>query len=187
MTTITGWVTTLPVVWHDTAFLPPWCNFPGVNCNSDHFSSTFGSVSQIHVIDSAVRGTLPSSLPNLLNIIILNLSHNQISGSIPVSVGYMKSILLLALRGNMLTGTIPETFNQLSRLYHLDLANNYLTMGELTSVSRSTFSTVTLSNMMFLETNCLAFIHPGRSVYLTHCRLPISSKSLLPTCITISK
>ncbi|KAM1010688.1 hypothetical protein ACFX2C_046139 [Malus domestica] len=97
------------------------CNWDGISCNS------FGSITQINLTFSGVRGTLHafnfSAFPCLMS---LNLSHNAIFGTIPSEIEFLKSLQILDLSGNNINGSIPHEVGMLGNLTILSLKDNNL-------------------------------------------------------------
>ncbi|PNY15421.1 receptor-like protein kinase, partial [Trifolium pratense] len=83
-----------------------------------------------------IHGEIPSSLLNLQNLRLLDLSYNQLQGSIPDGIGQLPNIRHLGLYSNMLSGSIPSTIGNLSSLHHLSIGYNNFS-GE---ISEKTFS-----------------------------------------------
>lgn len=73
-----------------------------------------------------LSGSIPSSIGNLTNLELLDLSHNELSGRIPSSIGNLENLQLLDLSNNQLSGEIPGSTADLSSLLGLDLRHNFL-------------------------------------------------------------
>ncbi len=93
---------------------------------------TNGRVTGIRMFFNNLDGTLPSSLGNLDQLMILELSFNKLHGELPETLGKLKNIQVLAFNGNDLTGTIPASYSELSQLTQLHLSSNKLS-GEIPS------------------------------------------------------
>ena len=74
--------------------------------------------------------TIPAEIGNLVNLIYLHLSYNQLTGSIPPEIGNLTNLDELYLYDNQLTGSIPSEIGNLINLAYLGLFNNDLT-GEI--------------------------------------------------------
>ena len=61
----------------------------------------------------AIKGTIPTSIGLLSNLVTLKLGFQSIYGKLPSEIGMMSSLSLLALQDNSLTGTIPTTIGYL--------------------------------------------------------------------------
>lgn len=111
------------------------CSWERVYCN---FEET--SVDRIILYDSYLVGALPDSLPDLSNLLVLDLSGNYLSGSIPASFGSFASLKQLILDDNDLDGSIPTSLGSCSTLEWINLEYNELTgsippsLGGLTSL-----------------------------------------------------
>ncbi|XP_015691317.1 probable LRR receptor-like serine/threonine-protein kinase At1g63430 isoform X2 [Oryza brachyantha] len=72
-------------------------------------------------------GSIPKGIGKLRNLIVLDLSINQLVGSIPSEIGDMPKMLKIDLHANRLDGAIPPELGKLSSLTELRLSNNSLT------------------------------------------------------------
>lgn len=72
-----------------------------------------------------LRGKLPVSIGNLVNLKILELSFNSISGTLPTSLGKLENLEVLAFNGNKLSGSIPVSLANLTMLKQLHLSSNH--------------------------------------------------------------
>ena len=143
--------------------------------------SSIGSLSSLTYISlgtNLLTGTIPSSIGAFTRLSYLLLGTNSLTGTIPSSIGSLTSLYCLDLHSNRLAGTIPSTFSNLIILQDLNLDTNYLTMGSAATVSKSTFSSATLSGTLVLSSNCLAFHYNSILVTATHCA-PTSGKSIV--------
>ncbi|KAA3472766.1 LRR receptor-like serine/threonine-protein kinase FLS2 [Gossypium australe] len=115
-------------------------------------SNDLSSLSSLKILDLSnnyLKGEIPQSLGNLTgmietpdalltlseifkfpveihDLILLNLSFNELSGKIPISFGDPENAETLDLSHNSLDGEIPGTFSKLLELNYLDLSNNKL-------------------------------------------------------------
>lgn len=85
-----------------------------------------GRVKKVELFTNSLSGTIPSSIGNLSDMTLLNLSSNQISGSIPLSIGNLSSVTGLHFFSNQLTGSIPTSIGNLSNITSLNLSGNQL-------------------------------------------------------------
>lgn len=76
--------------------------------------------------NNLLKGTIPSSLGNLNQLMQLNLANNNFSGTIPQSLGKLYQLQLLNLANNNLNGVIPSSLANCSDLQVLNLGNNNL-------------------------------------------------------------
>ena len=87
-----------------------------------------------------IRGTIPSQLANLTELLTLEASWNKLSGGIPARLSQLSKLEIIDFRGNRLTGPIPIQLRYLTNLRHLYLSNNSLTgnipaqLGQLTNL-----------------------------------------------------
>ncbi|KAF2299053.1 hypothetical protein GH714_030249 [Hevea brasiliensis] len=73
-----------------------------------------------------IKGSIPMEIGNLSNLIVLNLSNNELTGPIPKTMGRMQKLQVLRLEGNELQGSIPPELCQLQGLGRLSLGGNEL-------------------------------------------------------------
>ncbi|GKV30354.1 hypothetical protein SLEP1_g39171 [Rubroshorea leprosula] len=83
-------------------------NVTYINLSENRFS---GSISSLCTITSG-------------NLVVLDVSHNQLSGKLPDCMTRSTSLLILNLAKNNLSGKIPSSIGSLSRLKSLHLQNN---------------------------------------------------------------
>jgi len=83
--------------------------------------------SETEVLDLShnnMTGALPSEIGKMVNLRVLNISHNKMTG-VPAEVGHLKKLEVLDLSYNELTG-LPYELGDLQNLQTLDLrGNNY--------------------------------------------------------------
>jgi len=82
-------------------------------------------MTQLSLSQNNFTGTIPTSITNLLSILVLELDNNQISGSIPVELFQLPFVYLIDVSDNQLSGTIPDLHLSLE-LSILDVSNNKL-------------------------------------------------------------
>ena len=73
-----------------------------------------------------ISGAIPSSIRNLLNLVELYLSDNNLTGTIPSNLGLLSRLSVLDLSRNSLTGLIPASLGSLAKLSLLDISSNTL-------------------------------------------------------------
>ena len=83
-------------------------------------------VTELHLQDNELSGTIPPELGSLTNLERLDLGVNQLTGPIPVELGSLTKLEELGLWGNQLTGQIPSELGSLSKLRELWLDVNQL-------------------------------------------------------------
>ena len=107
--------------------------------------SSIGDLSQLirlNLTYNEISGPIPPTIRQLVNLTHLELLFNEISGGLPAEIGQLSSLEVLDLGGNNLTGEIPAAIWQLSNLTYLQLGGNQLTgsipptIGDLTKLSR---------------------------------------------------
>ncbi|PRQ57306.1 putative protein kinase RLK-Pelle-LRR-XII-1 family [Rosa chinensis] len=99
-------------------------NFGGVLPNSVANFST--QLTQLCLGGNQIAGTIPETLENLSNLILLTLEENLFTGTIPASFGKLQKLQVLSLDSNRLSGQIPSSLGNLTQLYHLHLLENEL-------------------------------------------------------------
>ncbi|EOY33746.1 Leucine-rich repeat protein kinase family protein, putative [Theobroma cacao] len=87
------------------------------------FSITTLSTS-LELSNNLLRGSLPSEVGNLKNILNLDLSGNQLSGQVPSALGGCTSLENLNLGNNNFYGSIPDSLSSLRSIALLDLSHN---------------------------------------------------------------
>ncbi|PUZ70756.1 hypothetical protein GQ55_2G259800 [Panicum hallii var. hallii] len=75
---------------------------------------------------NAIRGPIPASIGDIINMTLMNLSSNQLNGTIPTSLCRLPSLEQLVLSSNFLTGEIPACIGNATHLGELDLSGNAL-------------------------------------------------------------
>lgn len=71
-----------------------------------------------------LNGTIPVSIGNFSELVVLGLEYNMLVGEIPSSVGTLRKLRALGLFSNQLSGTIPPSIDDLTDLQFLYLFNN---------------------------------------------------------------
>ncbi|KAL6123580.1 hypothetical protein ACLB2K_076101 [Fragaria x ananassa] len=98
--------------------------FGGVLPNSvANFSAR---LNQLYVGGNQIAGTIPETLGNLKNLILLTLDHNLFTGNIPASLGKISKLQILSLSTNRLSGWIPSSLGNLTQLFRVQLYANEL-------------------------------------------------------------
>lgn len=86
-----------------------------------------GHVTQVHLQNNRLTGSIPAQVASLAHLQLLDLSGNQLVGSIPKQLGNLSSLEYLLLGNNRLTGSIPPELGGLGSLRYLWLHTNQLT------------------------------------------------------------
>ncbi len=101
-----------------------------------------GSVTDLNLKSNRLSGSIPPTLGNLANLILLDLESNQLSGSVPTELGNLSNLTFLNLQRNQLSGSIPTELGKLSNLTWLGLHYNQLSgsipteLGQLSNLQR---------------------------------------------------
>ncbi|KAM3686280.1 hypothetical protein ACJW31_11G186500 [Castanea mollissima] len=110
-----------------------WTELKTLHLDNNQFSSTLptwiGNVTSLVDIVMAknhFEGPIPIELCKLVDLIILDISDNNLFGSVP-SCFNSSSILFFQLNKNCLSGPIPSSFQNNSNLLALNLRDNHLT------------------------------------------------------------
>ncbi|KAM3750019.1 hypothetical protein ACB098_04G005800 [Castanea mollissima] len=86
--------------------------------------------SELIILDlsgNEISGSIPRDISKILPAVeVLKLSNNNLSGEIPSSMGNCSNLEVLILDNNRLTGQIPQQLNQLIRLEVFSVVNNLL-------------------------------------------------------------
>ncbi len=91
-------------------------------------------------------GAIPSTIGNLTDLAILNITDQNLTGTIPTSIGNLKNLFDVDLSSNRLTGSIPTEIGDIatqrfgllwdSNLQKLDLSDNQLSGSIPSTLSR---------------------------------------------------
>ncbi|GKV22041.1 hypothetical protein SLEP1_g31945 [Rubroshorea leprosula] len=87
---------------------------------------SLSSPSLIFLSNNSLRGSIPESICNAINLEMLDLSNNYLSGIIPQCLTRMKSLKVLDLSRNNLSGSISGKFSSNCLLQTLNLNGNHL-------------------------------------------------------------
>ena len=142
------------------------------------------NTTEIILVNSALSGSIPSSIGNLTNLNTLILGGNQLSGEIPSEITNLINLTILNLQTNQLTGTIPSEIGNLINLETLSLLGNQLT-GEIPSGIGSLTNLIELG----LSSNQLSGIIPDEICNQGDNSLDLSNNHLCPpypSCIDIN-
>ncbi|KAL6615521.1 hypothetical protein ACP70R_037791 [Stipagrostis hirtigluma subsp. patula] len=71
-------------------------------------------------------GEIPDEITSLIGMMVFNLSHNQLSGRIPEKIGLLRSLESLDLSWNELYGEIPYSLSDMTMLSNMNLSYNNL-------------------------------------------------------------
>lgn len=99
----------------------PYYNWQGLKCRC---SSTNCTVVALNLTTFDLRGYLPSSLGNLVQLEVLNFRDNELYGNIPESIGNLSHVRELLLGRNRFEGIIPSALCRLKNIERLTLDRN---------------------------------------------------------------
>ncbi|KAL3929296.1 MAG: hypothetical protein SGBAC_012273, partial [Bacillariaceae sp.] len=122
------------------------CDWKGVDCNlqkqvtglrlsaaegiiltGSSLSTEIGSLTMLqslYMADQRLQGSIPSDWKALTNLIVLDLSYNEIRSTIPDFLGELDDLQSLLLGGNLLSGSIPARLEN-SNIERLELQHNF--------------------------------------------------------------
>ncbi|KAK7339918.1 hypothetical protein VNO77_20605 [Canavalia gladiata] len=114
------------------SIIPPHATY--LDYSSNNLSSTIpsdvvtylSSVIFLSLSKNKISGTIPQSLCNKPNLLVLDVSNNYFNGTIPECLTQSKTLVVLNLKHNKLNGKIPDTFLASCALRTLDLNGNSL-------------------------------------------------------------
>ncbi|XP_075671989.1 uncharacterized protein LOC142641436 [Castanea sativa] len=90
----------------------------------DPVSNFSSQLNGLYLGSNEISGTIPISLTNLFNLIVLGLNDNHFTGVIPTTFGKFEKMQFLGLTGNRLSGEIPASLGNLTQLFNIDLHDN---------------------------------------------------------------
>ncbi|CAN1816828.1 Probable LRR receptor-like serine/threonine-protein kinase At3g47570 [Linum perenne] len=109
------------------------------------------ALTELWLAENQLHGVLPSSigvsLPNLENLCVYG---NQFTGSVPSSLSNASNLVLLQLQGNNFTGSMPNSIGNLTRLFDLDISGNNLqgqVPGSIENCQKLTFLNMAFNNL----------------------------------------
>ncbi|KAJ3115976.1 hypothetical protein HDU96_010699, partial [Phlyctochytrium bullatum] len=98
----------------------------GISLYSFRFNSTIPStlanlteLELLDLTDCRLRGTIPAALSTLKNLVVLNLGFNTITGPLPREIGNFSRLEILGLDNNHLNGSLPYELGNLKNLTKL--------------------------------------------------------------------
>ncbi|CAI5467701.1 unnamed protein product [Closterium sp. Yama58-4] len=131
-----------------------------------------GMVTSLNMAYQQLKGSIPASIGNLVQLQYLVLNDNFLSGSIPDAIGRLRNLNYLYLNGNELTD-VPQSMSGLYQLKEVNLAENLLS-GSLPKV----FEKLNLLVFLSLASNQLAGVFTGLSVSSSISALDLSNNYL---------
>jgi Leucine-rich repeat (LRR) protein len=94
---------------------------------------------ELDLSGNELEGALPSELGRLVNLKILDASHNKMTG-VPAEIGRLTSLETLDLSDNQLTG-LPMELGNLKQLKVLDLSGNPYSEQDLAKIEKELTNT----------------------------------------------
>ncbi|XP_031129461.1 probable LRR receptor-like serine/threonine-protein kinase At3g47570 [Ipomoea triloba] len=91
------------------------------------FPPTLWSIKNLLILDLSsnnLSGSLPQEIGNAKTAIAIDLSNNKLSGDIPSSIGGLTRLINFSVANNKIQGSIPDNFGKLLDLHSLDLSDN---------------------------------------------------------------
>ncbi|KAB2636973.1 leucine-rich repeat receptor protein kinase EXS-like [Pyrus ussuriensis x Pyrus communis] len=86
----------------------------------------FPKLESLYLAENHLNGTIPPSIGNLKNLLLLSLRSNQLSGEFPQEWSLLTDIMILDAAYNNLSGKLPSSMGALGSLYMLKMNNNNL-------------------------------------------------------------
>ncbi|KAL5550488.1 hypothetical protein UlMin_000664 [Ulmus minor] len=144
---------------------------------SGSLPTSIGNLRNLSILDLSwcqFNGTLPNSMVKLTKLVYLKLSINKFTGSIPSSLFRLSSLEYIILSDNQFNGTLPNSMVKLTKLVSLDLSDNKFTGSIPASLFKlSSLEVIYLSDNQF--SGKLEFPNPSSSMLST---LHLSSNKL---------
>ena len=82
------------------------------------------SLTHLDLHSNQIKGTIPSEIYNLKNLMTLHLGSNNLSGPISSKIEKLKNLVSLHLSHNLLIGPLPHSLGCQTKLTHLFLHSN---------------------------------------------------------------
>ncbi|GMY37953.1 receptor like protein 29-like [Fagus crenata] len=96
---------------------------------SGEIPSSIPQITSLRVLNLAqnnLQGEIPREIGGLVNLEQLDLSYNNIRGEIPGEIGGLKSLTILDLSWNSIEGNLPSSLGQIHVIQKIDLNSNRL-------------------------------------------------------------
>jgi Leucine-rich repeat (LRR) protein len=97
------------------------------------------NLAELDLSGNELEGALPSELGRLVNLKILDASHNKMTG-LPAEIGKLRALEVLDLSDNSLTG-LPMELGNLKQLKVLDLTGNPYSVQDLAAIEKELVNT----------------------------------------------
>jgi hypothetical protein len=103
-----------------------YCSWFGVECGmKDPKFDGNDEITKLSLPNNLLKGTLPSEIRSLSQLIVLDFTDNLLSSTIPLELLSMNSLQYLHLGKNQLQGSLPEDrWDDANNLRELDLGHN---------------------------------------------------------------
>lgn len=83
-------------------------------------------ISMLYMYKNQIHGNIPLGIENLVNLDVVDLSHNFLDGLIPMGMSKLSNVQSLFLGRNRLGGELPSLFGNMTLLSRLQLDGNQL-------------------------------------------------------------
>jgi len=130
-----------------------------------------GCVIELLLFSNDLKGTIPSEIGLMTNLISLHLYNNELTGNIPAEIGNLTNLESLRLNTNQFYGSIPPEIGNLFNLTTLRLYNNQLSgcysqnlLTLCTQLEVISSSNAAISNGNILDAPWEAFCNNGTGV-----------------------
>ncbi|KAI4322960.1 hypothetical protein L6164_022605 [Bauhinia variegata] len=100
------------------------CKWVGVVCDNVTDGPATSRVTQLILPRMGLKGTISSSLAQLDQLSLLDLSFNRLQGQVPEQFSKLKQLKYLDLSHNMLSGPVPVALSGLQSIQILNISSN---------------------------------------------------------------
>ncbi|XP_038879271.1 probable inactive receptor kinase At5g10020 isoform X2 [Benincasa hispida] len=122
----------------------------------------FKSLEFLDLSCNRFRGTVPSLLIGLVNLVSLNLSSNQFEGAFPTGFGKLEELKYVDVHGNGFSGDITGLLSQMGGVVYVDLSSNRFTGSMDAGVGNPSFiSSIRYLNISHNLLTGVLFPHDG--------------------------
>lgn len=143
---------------------PPYTEctkLPGVTCHDNK------TVSEIVWTSVSIRGSLPTSIGNLVELTKLDMNYNELIGVLPSTMAKLTKLRHLGVVQTLVQGTVPDIFGSLTSLSYLSI-----------NIGNATYSPFPSSLCMLHSLTCLS-VHRAYSGSLPACIFDMSLLQIL--------
>jgi Leucine-rich repeat (LRR) protein len=127
---------------------------------------SLAQLTELLVLDlesNGLYGTVPDTLAQLVRLTELDLFHNALSGTIPSTLGQLFDLRILHISANKFSGPIPDSLGQLTNLREMYLDANFLT----STLPESSLGLLTALVTLDIDTNFITGTIPDSLGQLT--------------------